>query len=217
MSAVTAGASLVGALVVAETLRRAFSVPCEWTRRLFVALVGVVAVVVVAVRPVPDPLGRALPFALLTVLAYLSYRFELFPSLEDEGPGLGSVLFPASTAIVFALFPHPHVALAAVLAVSFGDTLAALVGRRTGTRKYRILGHARTMEGTLAMFLGASLAIAFALIGVGDLDPHRAVAFALIAGTAAASVESACPHGTDNLAVPLATALTLTALERFSQ
>lgn len=211
---VTAVALLAASLALVEALRRVFSVPCELTRRLFFALVGAVAVF--AVLRVPDPLWRAFPFACLAGVAYLSFRYELLASLEDDGPGPGSFLFPAAAAFLLALVPSAHVALAAILAVSFGDTLAALVGRRTGTRKYRIFGHARTMEGTLALFLGASAAIAFALIVIGEVEPHRAVAFALIAGTAAASVESACPCGTDNLAVPLATALTLSLLERFS-
>lgn len=209
-------AGLFAALGISEVSRRAFSVPCEMTRRLFFALTAVVAVLSVSVFGPSSPVERAVPFLFLTAATYLSFRYELLASLEDDGPGIGSFAFPLGAAMVWMLFPPP-LALSGILAVGFGDTLAALVGRRTGTRKYRIWGHARTMEGTLAMFLAASAGVALVLVGLGDLDPHRAVAFALIAGTVAASVEAASPHGTDNLLVTLAVAATLAGLERFSQ
>lgn len=104
------------------------------------------------------------------------------------------------------------VAVAAILAMACGDGAAALVGRRLGTRKYRVLGHARTMEGTLALFVGASLAGAPVLALMGGLDWHQAVAFSLIAATVAASVEAISPYGADNLTVPMAVAATLVLL-----
>ena len=80
------------------------------------------------------------------------------------------------------------------------------------TRKYRVLGHNRSMEGTLALFLVASASIACVLIFIAGLDLHQALAFSLISGTIAASVETASPYGSDNLTVPIVTAATLFSL-----
>jgi len=150
---------------------------------------------------------------------YLSFRFEIFEAVEDDGASLGSVLLPLSCAGLVAWFwgERSHVAVAAILAAGFGDSTAALVGQRLGTRKFHTLGHARTMEGTLTLFLVSGLAMAPVLALLGGLDSHQSIAFALIGATVAASVESVSVYGTDNLTVPLATAATLAAVLRFSQ
>jgi phytol kinase len=150
---------------------------------------------------------------------YLSFRFEIFDAVEDAGASLGTVLLPVSCAILLAWFwgERVYLAIAGIFAVGFGDTCAALVGRRLGTRKYRTLGHPRSMEGTLAFFLASGIAMAPVLMSLGELGLHQAVAFSLIGATVAASVESVSVYGTDNLTVPLATAATLATLVRFSQ
>ncbi len=159
-----------------------------------------------------------LPYLLWGAFAYASYRFELLHALEDEGPSLGSIFFPLSVALLLGLFwgRLVHVAIAGIMAMTLGDTTAALVGRRAGTRKYRVLGHARSMEGTLALFLVASASIACVLVFVAGLDLHQALAFSLISGTVAASVETASVYGSDNLTVPIVTAATLFALIKTS-
>ncbi|MGH9388777.1 MAG: hypothetical protein ACRD1Z_04120, partial [Vicinamibacteria bacterium] len=78
--------------------------------------------------------------------------------------------------------------------------------------RYHLFGHSRTMEGTLTLFLVASASMAPVLGLLGGLDWHQAVAFALIAGTVAASVETISVHGSDNATVPFSVAATLLLL-----
>ena len=68
------------------------------------------------------------------------------------------------------------------------------------------------MEGTLAFFLVASTLMAPALGLLGGIDWHQAVAFALIAATVGASIETVSVHGSDNATVPLSTAAALLLL-----
>ncbi|HSF17278.1 MAG TPA: hypothetical protein VLK65_17150 [Vicinamibacteria bacterium] len=201
-------------LALVETARRRLSVPADVTRKAFFALAGAWSTPLVFL--VQDPAARAVPFLILAVVTYASFRLELLAAIEDVGPGLGSVLFPLSCALLLRFF-EPITALCGIAAMALGDTSAALVGRRWGTRKYRVLGHSRTMEGTLTMFLAASLSMALLLVFLGEVDAHRSVAFALFAGTVAASVEAASPYGSDNLTVPLSSGATLWLLERLSQ
>lgn len=200
-----------------EWMRRSLAVTPDVTRKLF--FMGVASWAVVAAQLTEDATTAALPFLVLAGVMYLSFRFEIFEAVEDDGASLGSILLPLSCAGLAAWFwpDHTYVAVAAILAAGFGDTTAALVGRRLGTRKYHTLGHARTMEGTLTLFLVSGLAMAPVLALLGGLDSHQAIAFALIGATVAASVESVSVYGTDNVTVPLATAATLAALLRFSQ
>lgn len=155
---------------------------------------------------------------------YLSYRFHIFKAMESaERATLGTVFFPMSVALLLGLLWRPgspddlgYIAVGGLMAMTWGDSMAGLVGRRYGTRRLRFTGHPRTMEGTLAMFLASSATIAPTLAILGGMDWHRAVAFALIVGTVAASVEVVSVYGSDNLTVPLATAGTLYLLIQVS-
>lgn len=207
------GASLLflAALLGALSIARRLGAPPDVTRKAFLGGLGGLALGASFLFEQP---GWAPAFFLAVAgLTYLSFRFELFAAIEDDGPSLGSVFLPLSVAALLALFDDgAQIALAGIAAAAFGDTTAALVGRRLGSRKYRTFGHPRTMEGTLALFLASSAAMALVLGLEGTLGWHQAVAFALITGTVAASVETISVYGTDNLSVPLASAATLWVL-----
>ena len=206
------GSLLYFALVLAlgEIARRRIGIPPDITRKGVLAALAVWALATVS--QFPDR-SASTAFLVLAGVLYLSFRFELLAAIEDEGPTLGSVLAPLSLGLLLALLgtASPHVAGAAALAM-VGDGAAALVGRRRGTRKYHLFGHSRTMEGTLTLFLVASISMAPVLGLLGGLDWHQAVAFALIAGTVAASVETISVHGIDNATVPFSVAATLLLL-----
>jgi len=181
------------------------------TRKSVLAALG--AWTLPAVFLLADPRSAAAAFVGLAGALYLSFRFEILKAIEDEGPTLGSVLAPLSLGLLLALLgtDSPHIVGAAALAM-VGDGAAAIVGRRRGTRKYDLFGHSRTMEGTLTLFLVASASMAPVLGLLGGLDWHQAVAFALIAGTVAASVETISVYGSDNATVPFSVAATLLLL-----
>ncbi|HJS74793.1 MAG TPA: hypothetical protein VJ921_10940 [Vicinamibacteria bacterium] len=198
---------LAAAIALAELARRHLEVAPDLTRKAVLAAVAIGALAAVS-RP-----GVPAAFFIASGTLYLSFRFELLASVEDEGPTPGSVLAPLTLALLLAVLgpSSPHIAGAAAVAM-LGDGAGALVGRRRGSRRYHVLGHSRTMEGTLAFFLVASAAIAPVLRVLGGHDWHQAVAFALIAGTVGASVETISIHGTDNATVPLSVAVTLSLL-----
>jgi phytol kinase len=198
-------------LALAEIARRKGGIAPDITRKGVLAALAVWALL--AASALLDPGATAAAFLGLAGLLYLSFRFEILQAIESEGPTPGSVLAPLSLALLLALLGtgSPHVAGAASLSM-IGDGAASLVGRRRGTRKYHLFGHSRTMEGTLTLFLVASASMAPVLGLLGGLDWHQAVAFALIAGTVAASVETISVYGSDNAAVPLSVAATLLML-----
>lgn len=197
-----------------EILRRGLRLPPDVTRKAVLGLLSCWSIP--AAYLFADSREAAVPFLFLAIVLYLSFRFDLLAAVEEDGAGLGSVLAPVSAALLFRLLgdgtARVALAVAGVLAMAVGDGAAALVGRRLGSRKYRVLGHARTMEGTLALFVGASIACAPVLALMGGLEWHPAIAFSLIAGTVAASVETISPYGTDNFTVPMGVAGTLLLL-----
>ena len=217
-NAVASLAAFAVLMLVLEWFRRGLGVAADVTRKLFHMGVGLWALVVASWFD-GDGVRAAIPFLVLAGVMYLSFRFEIFEAVEDDGASLGSVLLPLSCALLLLWFwgDRVYLAVAGIFAASFGDTTAALVGRRLGTRKYLTLGHPRSMEGTLSLFLASGLTMAPVLAVLGGLDSHQAIAFALIGGTVAASVETVSVYGTDNLTVPVATAATIATLVRFSQ
>ena len=213
---------LLGTLLVAELSHRLWGAS-RFVGRKFV-LIGIGMWSVVIVRIFTSWRWGIVPPLTMAALYYASYRYDLFQAVEDdERVNLGLVFFPLSIALLLGWLWRPgspddagYVAVAALMATTWGDTAAALVGRHFGTRRYRFAGHPRTMEGTLALFLVASAVIAPVLAIAGGMDWHQSMAFALIAGTAAACVEIVSVYGSDNLTVPCAVALVLQSLGFFS-
>jgi phytol kinase len=202
-------------LALGEIARRRVRLPSDLTRKGVLAAMTLAAVAAIAGSS--DPQAASMAYLSLAAVLYLSFRFEILAAIEDEGPTPGSVLAPISLALLLALAgsERPHLAAASALAM-VSDWAAALVGRRRGTRRFHLLGQVRSMEGTLTLFLVASATMAPALAKLGGLGWHPAMAFALIAGTVAASVETVSPHGSDNATVPLSVLVTLSLLTEAS-
>jgi dolichol kinase len=142
---------------------------------------------------------------------------------EDSTPG--TVYFAFSITLLYALFwrtdgstDRAVVATGGVMAMTWGDALASIVGGRWGQQSYTVWGHTRTWEGSATMFLASFVAILITLLVLpgSSLSPTTAplaagtaVFSALAAAVVATLAEGVAPAGTDNLSVPLLTATTL--------
>ena len=158
--------------------------------------------------------------ALLIVLAYPAlWALERWPgyhrAFPDRDPRGGElrrsllwvqVSFAASLAVYWGFAGTlGRTALAAgVMAWTFGDALAAAVGRAPGRHRARgrFLSGSKSAEGSLAMAAAAALAAAVTVRVYGGVDGPLALASGLLAGPLAAAVELYSGHGTDTLSVP---------------
>jgi len=145
------------------------------------------------------------------VLNYISYRQEIFKSVETGEKGnLGTVYFPISFATILRLFwSSPHLLVASLMPMTWGDALAAILGRRYGQRKYTLLGTTRSVEGSLAMFLFSWLSTFLALLFLPPLGWQVSVLYSLALAAFATLVEALSPWHIDNLTVPLLSAALL--------
>jgi phytol kinase len=213
---------LLGTLVAAEIGHRLWRTSRFFGRKL--VLIGIGMGSLATLRIFTSWKWGLVPPLTMAALYYASYRYELFQAVEDdERVNLGLVFFPLTVALLLGWLWRPgssedagYIAVAGLMATTWGDTAAALVGKLFGTRRYRFFGHPRTMEGTLTLFLAASTGMAPVLALVGGMDWHQSVAFALIAGTVAACVGIVSLYGSDNLTVPCAAAVTLYVLRLLS-
>lgn len=142
---------------------------------------------------------------------------RMVPALDragDPGSGRGLWTFPLGVALTYALFwtardtgGHDLARapiVAGCLALALADPAAAWVGGRLGQRRLRPLRLHRTLEGSLAFFLVAALAVGW-VAWLGAPGVH-AVRLAVGCAAAGALVEALAPPGWDNAAIPLAVA-----------
>jgi phytol kinase len=166
-----------------------------------------------------------IPFATFIVLNYLFYRFQLFKAMDAADSSPGTVYFAISITLLFALLwrkggpvDRVPVAAAAVMAMTWGDGLASIVGQRYGRHGYTVFGHRRSWEGTATMAVASFVVITATLLSLSGsrLSPFSPVlsvpralpmaAAGMLAGTAA---EGLSPVGTDNLSVPILAGLVM--------
>jgi len=166
-----------------------------------------------------------IPFGTFIVLNYVFYRLTMFRAMDAEGSTPGTVYFAVSITLLYALFwrtdgqtDRAFVATGGVMAMTWGDALASIVGGRWGRHGYTIWGHRRTWEGSFTMFLASLAAIGLTLLILPGSalspasEPLRGGTAALatfLAAAVATLAEAVAPAGTDNLSVPLFTAATL--------
>jgi len=121
----------------------------------------------------------------------------------------GELFFAMSIGICAVLGQSPWGFAAAMLVMGMADGFAALVGTLIdNTHRYKVFGHFKSREGTITFFL-ISMIILFACASLGDLSPT----LWKIAGlaTLATILENVSVGGTDNLFVPLAVVVFITA------
>ncbi len=194
------------AIGLGELLRRALHASQEFTRKFIHIAVGMISVPTVLWYQ--HLAWAVIPPLAFVLINYADYRFGLIQSMmSSDRSNLGTVYFPLSFAAILVLFwGHPHLVVAALMPMTWGDALAAVLGKRLGSRRYTVLGHTRTLEGSAVMLIVSALAVFLAL---GQLEPGARIGVSLGMALGATLVEAVSPWGIDNLTVPAISALIL--------
>ncbi|WP_048191348.1 diacylglycerol/polyprenol kinase family protein [Methanobacterium sp. SMA-27] len=96
----------------------------------------------------------AAPFIFLTFLMSPYSPIKLNDQISSSGHGLGLVYYSISwTILAFFFFNQPWIIAVGIVAMSYGEGMAALVGENFGKHKYKIFGDRKSFEGSIAMFL----------------------------------------------------------------
>ncbi len=109
------------------------------------------------------------------------------------------------------------VIVGAVMAWGFGDAAAALVGKAVGRRtiEHRYVEGKKTVEGTLAMYGVACLAIFVTTMMYDAVPWYLCLAIALFVAPVCALVELFTRRGMDTITVPISAAVAISALVSF--
>ena len=204
------------AIALGEVLRKALHLSQGFTRKFIHVAVGMISIP--TVLWFSDLRWAIIPPLAFIVINYLDYRFGLIQAMMSSNrSNLGTVYFPISFAAILLLFwgnpseptAHPRLIVAALMPLTWGDALAAVVGEKFGKWRYPIVGQSRSLEGTVTMFVVSAAATWLAL---GPFSPGS-LAAALGVAIGAALAESVSPWGIDNLTVPAVSALILALLK----
>jgi dolichol kinase len=99
--------------------------------------------------------------------------------------------------------------MASMLILGISDGLAAIVGLAFGdNNSYKVLGHTKSLAGSLAFFFSALIIMIVYTVLSGA--PYSGLSLILLPAIAAVA-ENFAVNGTDNLVIPLLVALVLTS------
>lgn len=139
---------------------------------------------------------------------FVSAFGELLRRHERQGGITGSTIVVASAALTIFIY-RQETAIAALLFLSLGDSMAALVGRRYG-RIRLVCG--RTLEGSLAAFV-ACLFVSTVLLALKPLFSWSLTPFSLLAGSVVATVAELVDMPLDdNFRIPILSGLAMELL-----
>jgi len=192
---------------VAEGITRLFSDDKELTRK--VVHLGAGNVILLAWwLEVPASVGIAASI-IASLVALISYFLPILPSINSVGrQSLGTFFYAVSIGILVAWFwwlNQPQYAAMGILAMCWGDGMAAIIGQRFGKHPYQILGITKSWEGSLTMAVASYLTSSLVLLGVqGNVWQTWLIPLA-VAGFAT-GLEAVSRLGVDNLTVPLGSA-----------
>ena len=122
---------------------------------------------------------------------------------SGAGHGMGLVYYSITwTVLAYLFFDNMVVIAIGILAMSYGDGFASIIGFKYGKKKYNIFDDQKSYVGSIAMFV-----ITFITIIIAILYYEITITFILLLILAfialiSALVEGLTPRGFDNLTVP---------------
>ena len=146
---------------------------------------------------------------IFSLVALMSYWLPILPGINSVGrTSLGTFFYAVSIGILTAVFwpqGHPEFTALGILAMTWGDGLAALVGQAYGRHPYKVWGIKKSWEGSGAMLL-ASFMTSYAVLTAAQGSTVTGFAIALLVAMFATLLEAFSKLGIDNLTVPLGSA-----------
>jgi phytol kinase len=142
---------------------------------------------------------KNIPVPLIAYVTHMAGRGNI-----KNTPVLGPVTLALGIMLSMALFPLPAASIA-ILALTFGDGVASLVGKTFGLIKPAVM-HGKSIEGSLACFIAVLCSTYF----LGYFYQFPAPFLLACTVAAAATATEALPlKSFDNIAIPLVSGLTV--------
>jgi len=149
----------------------------------------------------------AAPFIFLTFLVSPYSPIKVVSSASAAGHGLGLVYYSISwTILAYVFFERPEIIAVGIVAMSYGDGFASLIGVKKGRRKYIIFGDEKSLEGSASMFFATFLFLCISFLYYNVFDGIYSIMIAIFIAAIATVAEGITPKGLDNITVSLISA-----------
>ena len=159
-----------------------------------------------------------LPFEAVVMMAItmmagviVTKRLKILRSVYSvRRPTNGELSYGLGIALTALLFREPAVYALAIVNLGIADGLAAIIGKKFGKRRYRVLGARKTFIGTAACFLFAIFSGAL-FWKLATVDPsfsrEYAIGHIMLSSLLIAAAELFGQKGLDNVMIPLITGI----------
>ncbi len=208
-------AGLTALVVAADLFKKRFQVDPKKTREF---VHGAVAIVVFfAPLLFESELYPALLAGIFVAVNFVSVKLGIFSGMNLDKRNLGTVYYPLSFLVLVLLLwnTHPFIVSTAMLVMGLADPAAAIVG--SAARKPHAVtafGERKSLEGSTAMFIVASITVFIGFwffrhfsVSISNFTPGLLLLISGSVGLMVAAIELISPKATDNLTVPLFSAL----------
>jgi uncharacterized protein (TIGR00297 family) len=213
---------ILGFVSLSEVLRKRFKISGENTRQF--VHIGVGLLVILSPLVIASPVQPALLAIIFIILNAYALRVGQMKGIHTTTRfSLGTVFFPVSFLVLILLYwnSNPAILIIGMLIMTIADPLASIIGNRArNSRQFVFWKDAKSRVGSLVVFISSFLitSIIFQLLQVlQDKNPIPLCSLMLI-GLAVAVVatlsESISFAGSDNLTLPLFSALMLDTIQQ---
>jgi phytol kinase len=203
-------------LVIAEFSRRYTKVDSEFTRKI--VHIGTGNVILLAWWFHIPTFIIIFASIIASFVAIVSYFLPILPSVNGVGrKSLGTLFYAMSIGILTGLFwenGQQQYTVMGILIMSYGDGMAALIGKKWGKNPYQVWGNKKSWQGSLTMTF-VSILITVIVLTFTDNWQLENMIIALIVGIFATILETISYIGIDNLTVPVFGGILIYYLQQF--
>jgi uncharacterized protein (TIGR00297 family) len=212
---------ILGLVGFSEILRKRFNIAGEHSRQFVHVGVGLLVVVSPFIfRSALQPIVLALIFIILNAITLLMGQFKGMHTTERRS--FGTVFFPLTFLILILVYWYsdPSILIVGMLIMTLADPLASIIGMRVKHPiKFQLWQDTKTVQGSLTVFV-VSFLVAMAFFAIGRKVDQSAVpslvslvVIALAVGVVALLAEAISAAGSDNLSLPLFSAVMLDIMQ----
>ncbi|MTJ47808.1 diacylglycerol/polyprenol kinase family protein [Dolichospermum sp. UHCC 0259] len=144
-----------------------------------------------------------------SIITLLSYKFPILSGINNiDRQSFGTFFYAVSIGILLGVFWHlqqPQYGVLGIMTMTWGDGLAALIGKRFGKHQYIVFGCQKSWEGSLTVTL-ISYFICVTILLVTQGNIWQTWMISLIVAVIATILEAFSFWGIDNLTVPIGSA-----------
>ena len=199
---------LATVVAIAETLKYFCNTKAEITRKIVHIASG--NIILFAWR-LHLPMYLLIIGSIIAVIVILtSHFFSLFPSINDiKRVSYGTLFYAFSIGILSYYFWYEErfeYEVIGILIMTWGDGMAAVIGRKFGKHTYQIFNTNKSWEGSLVM-MSLSFIVCSMILGFTGESVSKILVVSLITSIVATIFEMFSNFGIDNLTVPVVSAL----------